>query len=250
MTTITYHLLAQLTALSMIMLDGHYRTVKGFEVLIEKEWCSFGHKFAQRIGHGDDKHADPDRSPVFLQFIDSVWQIMKQFPNAFEFNEHFLITILDHIYSCLFGTFLCNSEMQRCKEEIKNKTKSLWSLIETHLDDFLNPLFSNQTLSHVLFPVASLRRMQLWTAYYCRWNPCLRIQEPLGYRNKELLLMKQELHKRVDDLQKELQLKLSRAVGGNTSNVGGPGPSTGPNSNAGMNSSSSGLSRLTSVITH
>ena len=52
-----------------------FRTVRGFEVLIEKEWLAFGHKFAQRVGHGEDKHSDPDRSPVFLQFIDCVWQV-------------------------------------------------------------------------------------------------------------------------------------------------------------------------------
>lgn len=39
-----------------------------------------------------------------------------KFPAAFEFNEYFLVTILDHLYSCLFGTFLCNSEQQRLKE--------------------------------------------------------------------------------------------------------------------------------------
>ena len=32
----------------------------------------------QRYGHGDKNHADDQRSPVFLQFIDCVWQVTKQ----------------------------------------------------------------------------------------------------------------------------------------------------------------------------
>ena len=47
-------------------------------MLIEKEWLSFGHKFNHRVGHGEDKHTDAERSPVFLQFIDCVWQICRQ----------------------------------------------------------------------------------------------------------------------------------------------------------------------------
>lgn len=248
---------AQLTSLSMILLDPYYRTIKGFEVLVEKEWISFGHKFAQRIGHGEDKHSDDNRSPVFLQFVDCVWQISKQFPNAFEFNEFFLITILDHLYGCLFGTFLCNSEFQRHKEEIKSKTKSLWSYTNSaeNVDDFKNPLYDSYQKRHVLMPVASLRRIQLWTAYFCRWNPNLRPQQPIQSRNKELLLMRSEIKKRVDDLQKELQTKLSRMGGtGANANPTSSGAAGGANSSIGGGPtaagvpSSTGLARITSVI--
>lgn len=58
------------------------------------------------MGHGTDKYSDQDRSPIFLQFIDCVWQIMQQFKNFFEFNEFFLLTILENMYTCQYGTFL------------------------------------------------------------------------------------------------------------------------------------------------
>ncbi|ELU08223.1 hypothetical protein CAPTEDRAFT_154749 [Capitella teleta] len=198
---------AQLTALAMLMLDPYYRTIIGFEVLIEKEWLSFGHKFAQRIGHGEDKHSDADRSPVFLQFIDCVWQMTRQFPNAFEFNEHFLVTILDHLYSCLFGTFLFNTEQQRSKEKLKHRTVSLWSYINCQTEDYTNPLYAAYVHQHVLFPVASMRRIELWTGYYLRWNPRMRPQEPIHLRNRELLLLKAQLQRRVDDLQREQEVR-------------------------------------------
>lgn len=201
----------QLTSLSMLMLDPYYREIEGFEVLVEKEWLSFGHKFAQRIGHGDDKHSDADRSPVFLQFIDCVWQITRQFPNAFEFNEHFLITILDHLYSCLFGTFLFNTEQQRVKEEVKSKTVSLWSFINSNKEDYMNPLYAFHSNQRVIFPVATMRRIELWTGYYCRWNPRLRPQEPIHLRNRELLILREQLRKKVEEL-RDLDALRSRGM--------------------------------------
>ncbi|XP_040141053.1 phosphatidylinositol-3,5-bisphosphate 3-phosphatase MTMR2 isoform X4 [Ictidomys tridecemlineatus] len=157
----------------------------------------------KRVGHGDKNHADAERSPVFLQFIDCVWQMTRQFPTAFEFNEYFLITILDHLYSCLFGTFLCNSEQQRGKENLPKRTVSLWSYINSQLEDFTNPLYGSYC-NHVLYPVASMRHLELWVGYYIRWNPRMKPQEPIHNRYKELLAKRAELQKKVEELQREI----------------------------------------------
>lgn len=231
---------AQLTALAMLMLDPYYRTIKGFEVLIEKEWLSFGHKFQQRIGHGDDRHSDADRSPVFLQFVDCVWQITQQFPNAFEFNEHFLITILDHLYSCRFGTFLFNSERERAAEGLKQRTVSLWSMTNSRPEGFCNPLYSPYLHhSHVLVPIASLRHVRLWKGHYCRWNPSMRPQDPVAQRCRELLSLKAQLQAQVEECQRELEARhlaasiSSRGAGGGGGMGGGSSGGAGTSGGAG-----------------
>lgn len=191
---------AQLTSLALLMLDSFYRTTKGFEVLIEKEWLSFGHKFATRIGHGDRNYADADRSPIFLQFIDCVWQMTKQFPTAFQFNEVFLVTVLDHLYSCRFGTFLYTCEQQRSKEELRKWTVSLWSFTNNDMDKYINPFYTKD--QRVLYPVASMRHLDLWVNYYIRWNPWFRQQQdPVQQQYKELLVVREQLLKKLEELQ-------------------------------------------------
>ena len=59
-------------------------TYQGFQTLVEKEWLSFGHKFAHCDGRGD-------QTPIFLQFLDCVYQLAMQFPTAFEFNTIYLV---------------------------------------------------------------------------------------------------------------------------------------------------------------
>lgn len=197
----------QLTSLAMLLLDPYYRTLVGFEVLIEKEWCSFGHKFSQRYGLGDKNHSDEQRSPIFVQFIDAVWQVTKQFPCAFEFNEHFLITILDNLNSCRFGTFLYNSENERVKEDVKGKTHSLWSMINSNMEEYLNPLYAKLLHQHTLLPVASVRHLKLWKAYYMRWNPRMQPQESLEYINKLLFNRVKQLRSMCEKLQSELDVR-------------------------------------------
>ncbi|XP_074916018.1 phosphatidylinositol-3,5-bisphosphate 3-phosphatase MTMR3 isoform X4 [Chelonoidis abingdonii] len=81
----------QIVALSKLLLDPYYRTIEGFQVLVEMEWLDFGHKFADRCGHGENSDDLNERCPVFLQWLDCVHQLQRQFPCSFEFNEAFLV---------------------------------------------------------------------------------------------------------------------------------------------------------------
>lgn len=60
-------------------------------MLVETEWLDFGHKFADRCGHGENAEDLNERCPVFLQWLDCVHQLQRQFPCSFEFNEAFLV---------------------------------------------------------------------------------------------------------------------------------------------------------------
>ncbi|KAG5190977.1 Myotubularin-like phosphatase domain-containing protein [Tribonema minus] len=129
---------SQVAALAQLLLDPHYRTLAGFRTLIEKDWLSFGHPFQLRHQHGVARPGgrDDQRSPVFLQFLDCVWQLLNQFldcvwqlldqfldcvwlllnqfldcvwqlrnqfPSASEFNGRYLLCMADHLHSCRFA---------------------------------------------------------------------------------------------------------------------------------------------------
>ncbi len=102
---------AQLTSLSQLMIDPYYRTIEGFLTLMQKEWCSFGHKFEDRLGTRRSHHKEV--SPVCLQFLDCVWQLQRQFPTAFEYSGQFVTFISQCMYSGLFLNFRRNSERDR-----------------------------------------------------------------------------------------------------------------------------------------
>lgn len=120
---------SQLAALTELMLDPFYRTLEGFGILIEKEWLSFGHRFAERYGHASSEHDDTQRAPIFIQFLDCVYQLLHQFPASFEFNEDFLLAIHDHVTSHRFGTFLFNCVEERERYDIRKRTVSLWTFL-------------------------------------------------------------------------------------------------------------------------
>lgn len=53
-----------------------------------------------RSGQGVDHTQNAEeRSPVFLQFLDSIFQLLTQFPTSFEFSESLLVFLGDHVHS-------------------------------------------------------------------------------------------------------------------------------------------------------
>jgi len=161
----------QLTSLGMLMLDPFYRTIRGFIILIEKEWVSFGHKFQDRTGWGPDGFRDEkERSPVFIQWLDCVFQCQKQRPQDFEFNEEMLLFIARHVYSGWFGNFLFNCEKDAMHSHCRLSLSmiSIWTCVFGNSEIYRNKGYvANLGLS---IPVATKQSMQLWSAYFSRWN--------------------------------------------------------------------------------
>ncbi|ETO21917.1 hypothetical protein RFI_15287 [Reticulomyxa filosa] len=174
---------SQLCSIAQILLDPYFRTIKGLCVLIEKDWISFGHKFRERFGHFDE---DGERSPVFLQFLDCLYQLVRQFPTIFEYNVNLLNFIGYHVTSCRFGTFLANNERERISMKLHCKTPSIWSYIfecvqreQSHSLSSSSTCcyLSEQFVNHqykpcldVLFPDHRAIQLSLWP-FYLRADP-------------------------------------------------------------------------------
>lgn len=88
-------------------------------------------------------------SPVFHQFLDCMYQLLRQNPTRFEFNERFLRRLLYHLHSCQYGTFLYNSEKQRKTAEVAQKTASVWDYFLCRRGEFTNPDYDPTVDDHV-----------------------------------------------------------------------------------------------------
>ncbi|XP_044316993.1 myotubularin-related protein 4 isoform X2 [Drosophila rhopaloa] len=153
----------QIVATAQLCLDPYYRTVEGFRVLVEREWLNFGHKFADRSGNGPNSDEVNERCPVFLQWLDLVHQIHRQYPCSFEFSISYLIKLAQHSLSCLFGTFLCNSLRERIENSVFDRTFSVWPFLAETM--YRNPLYKHET-EKVLWPAHSVRFLYFWSDVY------------------------------------------------------------------------------------
>jgi len=171
---------SQVSCLSQLFLDSYYRTRHGFAVLIEKDFMSFGHPFHLRSAHGEGRsdtknitqsNDEGQISPIFLQFLDCVYQMVDLYPSAFEFNKQYLLELSFHIYSCRFGNMLCDSEREReALAGIRQRTYSIWDYLEQ------KPEYTNESYRRsddvILMPLpALLRNVKIWKERHLAFSP-------------------------------------------------------------------------------
>ncbi|XP_054239579.1 myotubularin-related protein 9 [Indicator indicator] len=195
----------QVTSLAQIILDPRCRTIRGFESLVVREWLQAGHPFQQRCAQSAYSNSKQKwEAPVFLLFLDCVWQILRQFPCSFEFNEQFLIMLFEHAYASQFGTFLGNNENERSKLKLPQKTMSLWSWVNRseELSKFQNPLFEANSL--VIWPSVAPQSLQLWEGVFLRWNRPSRFLDEAQEEMINIIKYNKELQAKVNALRRQL----------------------------------------------
>jgi len=169
---------AQTTSLAMLCLDPHYRTHIGFLKLVQKEWCSFGHQFKTRLALGESTTGE--YSPIFIQWLETVFQVWQQFPYAFEWTPNLLLRLAHDCVSNRYGTFLTDNEKER-HERVKPYTLSLWSVLlrPEEVAYFQNPDYRPEM--GPIVPSVCQANFAIWDVYWFQYHKKgARLQQEAG----------------------------------------------------------------------
>ena len=168
----------QIVSIAQMLLDPYYRTIDGFQTLIEKDWLDYGHKMADRCGNPMATADVNERSPIFLQWLDCVHQLLRQFPCHFEFNASFLVKLATHVYSQLYGTFLGNSQLERQNAKVKETTISgnIWLSIDEIDYPGLTALSPSLAACSLRFPEESPGKVQKLPPYEGGPSPSAKVR--------------------------------------------------------------------------
>ena len=113
--------------LTQLLLDPHYRTLRGLATLLDKDMVFFGHKSAERLGLAPDGASSDEWSPIWIQLLDCIHQVVRQFPHAFEFDAAALGFLATHCYAGFVTTFRHNTIAQRDADKTATRSTSIWA---------------------------------------------------------------------------------------------------------------------------
>ncbi|KAF6023089.1 MTMR12 [Bugula neritina] len=222
-----------ISSLVQMLLNESCRTIKGFQNIVQRCWVAAGHPFCERLGiiYTSNKNV----TPVFLLFLDCVYQLTVQFPSMFEFSEIYLISLWDSCVTGLFNEFLYNCQSERFApphspprgpSQSVPTLPSAWSWDLQFGADFLslfrNPLFElrllqqagsfqaiQQTRQKVLRPNFSPSQIDVWIGFFYRNSSSMQIVnggKPAEYFQQCLLV------EEITELQNKIaKLKQGRA---------------------------------------
>jgi phosphatidylinositol-3-phosphatase len=174
---------SQICSLVQIILDPFFRTIEGFAILIEKEWISFGHQFATRNGCDFRKEKKKERSPIFIQFLHALHQIILQYPTSFEFNSNLLLFLCKEIFSNKYGTFLNNCQRDIFINKTRENTISIWSDIFLEKNKYINDNYKE--LNEAILIKGELQYLSIWNDYFFQYDKLGRVKEKNIIYDKE-----------------------------------------------------------------
>ncbi|XP_072428697.1 myotubularin-related protein 12 isoform X4 [Chiloscyllium punctatum] len=148
-----------IASLVQVIIDPHFRTISGFQSLIQKEWVMGCYCFLDRCNllRNNDKEV-----PVFLLFLECMWQLLQQHPPAFEFTETYLTILSDSMYIPIFSTFLFNSPCQRDNNQMPQRQMSLPSSPSYHNRSSSKKGFFREETDHLIKTFLG-KKISRWT---------------------------------------------------------------------------------------
>ena len=212
----------QLCSMSQILLEKRYRTIDGFINLIEKDWLSFGHQFKYRNNYTNIENSK-EFCPIFIQFLDSLYQIMKQNYCEFEYNFDFLVFLAKECLNGRYGTFLFNNDYERHIYYAHKYTVSVWDYVKENEMQFINPIYNNNNEDNNNKSIEltfNPKKICFWRDYFLRYekngfNEYKKFTEKINELKKENEIKDKALNELFDILnnnKNKIDFKLSDEV--------------------------------------